>query len=234
MTFCSEMNSRLSIHMKIFVALLALLCITFLGGCEPLSINNYTVPDCGCTVRMAGDAKRMPIGELDGPMYMVLYGNKLGDFTYITGYVELPGIQRQEFENSTWLKLVRTASQKTGNGKLISVKRISVDGIPGREFTVNYSQAGASPGQMARFRLVVLGARIYLVGVRADTEKDLVAPRMDQYLDSFHITGLLPDGSVPRNKVVRLAPDQQTAQAREERARKNTAAYPELIRKIET
>jgi hypothetical protein len=219
--------------MKKTVLLIALLIIVLFAGCEPLSINTYTVPDCGCTVRIAGEVKRVPASPVS-PTFMFLYRSDIGGVIYTVGYVELPGIQRHEFENSTWLKFVRSAAQQSGNGKFISSKRISQDGHPAREFKVRYPNSGKSHDQVERVRMFILGARVYLVGVRADTTEDIDSQRMDAYLDSFHITGVLPDGTVPKNKIVDTELEKKLTQDSTERAKKNQQTYNDLLKKIET
>lgn len=215
-------------RMKISVPLLILLFIISLAGCEPVSINTYTIPDCGCTVRIGGEVKRMH-PELAGSMYMFLYGSNLGGITYSAGYVELPGPLSQEFESSTWAKLVRIAAQQYSNGKFLSAKRISLDGHPGREFKVIYR-----PDVVARFRMAMLGARVYLVGINATREEELDTQRMEAYLDSFRIAGVLSDGRVPENKMVQAAFAQKSAQMWDEMAQKNRVAYSDLLKNIQT
>jgi hypothetical protein len=101
---------------------------------------------------------------------------------YMVGYVDYPAATVQEQGPDTLLEGNRDSFIATVKGKLNLDKKITLDGNPGREITVETDQ-----GPKFRLREFVVKERVYQVLARSS---DLTQPEVARFEDSFK---LLPD-----------------------------------------
>lgn len=163
--------------MRSFFPLVSVLLLPILG----CSRSPLSPPGAGFSVAMPGEAKNEihTINTDIGPVTLNMYVLETGDWAYIAGYSDYPS-----FPNGVAAALdgARDGALKSSQSTLLSEEIISLAGHSGRELRMEGPR-----GLTTRLRLVVVGTRLYQVGV-VTKKDDAFSPKVRAFLDTFRLT----------------------------------------------
>lgn len=115
-----------------------------------------------------------PAGMLDIYLFTAREEKKL----YILGYLDYPEATVKELGPDAVLESNRDSFVETVKGKLLTDKKLTLDGNPGREFTVE------APNTKFQLREFLVRNRLYQVVAGAP---DIEAPEVKRFQDSFKL-----------------------------------------------
>ncbi len=163
--------------MKTFSWLSPLFALSLLAGCaQTPTATSFAPPGGGFSVQMPGTVEER---AGDNGTHMFLSGED--NDAYIVAYTDLQ--KSSEANADELLDNARNGLLADGKRKLISEKKITVEGHPGRDLRT-ITQSGFN----TRFKIVVKGKRLYQIGVVIPKDKT-PQPDTTSFFNSFHFTG---------------------------------------------
>ncbi len=153
--------------MQIFSRLSPFLVVLLLAGCAAA----FSPQGSGFSVQMPGTVKEQP--DKNGH----IFASQSDGRAYVASYADIRGVKAS---SDQMLDNARNGMVANAHVKVISEKKITVDGHPGRDL-----QMVAKNGYSMRFRIAIANSKLYQVGVVS--EKADASPEVEAFLDTFHI-----------------------------------------------
>jgi hypothetical protein len=167
-----------------FLAVL-LVCALLLGACAAAATPQAFKNDAGKFTVVAPVEMKESSQSVDtavGKVDIYMFAGDGGNISYIIAYSDYPPAVANADVQSV-LDGARNGAVSNSNGTLTGETKITLDGYPGREFTMDTKDSTG--------RDITAKARIYLVGVRLyqvlsmAVKGDALISNMDPFLNSF-------------------------------------------------
>ncbi len=164
--------------MKTFSRLTPFLVALLLVGCAQNPSASFSPADSGFAVAMPGKVQEHTdknnshifVSEVEGKGYLVGYT----DFGHM--------VKANKANSDIMLDATRNGIINGAHSKLVSEKKITMEGHPGRDLHLITKE-----GYAMHLKLILTETRLYQVGVAAPP-KDANAPEVEQFIDSFRFT----------------------------------------------
>ena len=149
---------------------------------------DFKDPTCKCAATFPGKPtekrQKVPtnnkeIGDLEAVMY--LYEGPGGTSAYLMMYNDYPKEKAQAADPQKVLDGARNGAAEKINGKILSEKKITINGQPGRELEID-------GGQLKYYARIVLANKTRLYQAIVVMQKDVAKPAdVRKFLDSFKV-----------------------------------------------
>jgi len=121
-----------------------------------------------------------------GNIMLHMYTGETNDRAYVVGYADYPAALVKMNDPQKLLDGARDGNIGSFQGKIVEEKKITIDGFPGRELTVDARLKNTIDANM-RARFYIVNNRLYQIMVIGEKGK-ISTTDMDSFLQSFKLT----------------------------------------------
>ncbi|MDD5291787.1 MAG: hypothetical protein PHY46_01200 [Candidatus Omnitrophica bacterium] len=171
---------------KMFKSLVLWAVVILISGCNIMGWKQYASVEGGFSVQLPGEpeGQKIILDTQVGRTYLNMYtlNRKDDNFIYAVGYVDYPDELFNLKSVDQILNDGRDGAARNVQGVLTKESNISIEGYPGREFTIEVGNGEA----VVKGKLFLVGQRVYQLMVTTD-KKWSDSYNIKRFLDSFQL-----------------------------------------------
>lgn len=168
---------------------------------QPISWRDFSQTDYGFTVRLPGEPHKETVkinpndSRLDMHNWIAIGENGL---VYQVAFQQLLAVPENDYNANIYIESLRDGLAEGIEGKVVSERRITLNGHPGREFKIK------SAKMRALGRLFLVGSRVYILNLMT-ANGEVNQSAANDYFDSLKITAMPNSVSTTAGTVVETA-----------------------------